>query len=53
MDFYASVNGDFEQLRKSYDWEWLSIYAFFKRNLSTFAVLLPSLREGMGEGALM
>ena len=35
MDFYDSVNGDFEKLRKSYDWEWLSSYAFFKRNLST------------------
>ena len=35
MDFYDSVNGDFEELRKSYDWEWLSSYAFFKRNLST------------------
>ena len=35
MDFYDSVNGNFEELRKSYDWEWLSSYAFFKRNLST------------------
>jgi hypothetical protein len=35
MDFYDSVNGDFEELRKSYDWEWLSSYVFFKRNLST------------------
>jgi hypothetical protein len=35
MDFYDSVNGDFNELKKSYDWEWLSSYAFFKRNLST------------------
>jgi hypothetical protein len=34
MDYYDSVDGDFEQLRKSYDWEWLSSYAFFKRNLT-------------------
>ena len=35
MDFYDSVNGDFEELRKSYDWEWLSSYALIKRNLTT------------------
>jgi len=35
MDFYDSVNGEFNELRKSYDWAWLASYAFFKRNLST------------------
>jgi hypothetical protein len=35
MDYYDSVNGDFDELKKSYDWEWLYSYAFFKRNLST------------------
>jgi len=35
MEFYDSVNGDFDELKKSYDWAWLSSYAFFKRNLST------------------
>jgi hypothetical protein len=35
VEFYESVNGDFAQIKKSYDWAWLASYAFFKRNLST------------------
>ena len=35
MNFYNSVDGNFDELKKSYDWEWLSSYAYFKRNLST------------------
>jgi hypothetical protein len=35
MEYYESVNGDFEQLRKSYDWAWLASYAFMRRNLTT------------------
>jgi len=35
MEFYDSVNGNFDELKKSYDWQWLASYAFFKRNLST------------------
>lgn len=27
MDYYGSVNGDFSQLKKSYEWAWLSSYA--------------------------
>jgi hypothetical protein len=33
MEYYQSVNGDFEQLRKSYDWAWLASYVFVKRGL--------------------
>jgi hypothetical protein len=33
-EYYDQVNGDFEQLKKSYEWEWLASYAFFKRNLT-------------------
>jgi hypothetical protein len=34
VEYYNSVNGNFEELRKSYDWAWLSSYAFVKHNLS-------------------
>ena len=34
VDYYDQVNGDFDQLKKSYEWEWLASYAFFKRNLT-------------------
>ena len=34
VEYYNSVNGKFEELRKSYDWVWLSSYAFVKHNLS-------------------
>jgi hypothetical protein len=33
VEYYNSVNGDFAELRKSYDWQWLSSYALIKRNL--------------------
>jgi hypothetical protein len=33
LEYYATVNGDFAELRKSYDWSWLATYAFVKRNL--------------------
>jgi hypothetical protein len=35
LEYYDEVGGDFDQLKKSYEWEWLASYAFFKRNLST------------------
>jgi hypothetical protein len=34
VEYYDSVVGDFEQLRKSYDWAWLASYAFIRRNLT-------------------
>ncbi len=34
VEYYESVNGDFTELRKSYDWEWLASYAFVKHNLT-------------------
>jgi hypothetical protein len=33
VEYYDSVNGDFTELRKSYDWAWLASYALLKRNL--------------------
>jgi len=33
MEYYKAVDGNFEELRKSYDWAWLSSYALIKRNL--------------------
>jgi hypothetical protein len=33
VEYYEAVNGDFEELKKSYDWEWLASYALLKRNL--------------------
>jgi hypothetical protein len=33
VDYYEEVGGDFEALKKSYEWSWLASYAFFKRNL--------------------
>jgi hypothetical protein len=35
VEYYDSVAGDFDELKKSYDWEWLASYALIKRNLST------------------
>jgi len=35
VEYYEEVGGDFEQLKKSYEWEWLASYAFFKRQLTT------------------
>jgi hypothetical protein len=34
LDYYNEVAGDFDQLKKSYEWEWLASYAFFKRQLT-------------------
>jgi hypothetical protein len=34
VEYYDSVNGDFFELRKSYDWAWLSSYVFVKHGLS-------------------
>lgn len=33
VEYYDQVNGDFDQLQKSYEWEWLASYAFVKRSL--------------------
>jgi hypothetical protein len=33
IEYWESVGGDLEQLRKSYDWEWLASYAMIKRGL--------------------
>jgi hypothetical protein len=33
VEYYKAVNGDFTELRKSYDWAWLASYAFMQRNL--------------------
>jgi len=33
VEYYDSVVGDIQELRKSYDWAWLATYALIKRNL--------------------
>jgi len=33
VEYYNQVNGDFDALKKSYEWEWLATYAFVKRSL--------------------
>lgn len=33
IDYYNEVDGNFDDLKKSYDWAWLSSYAFLKRNI--------------------
>ena len=35
VDYYEEVGGDFEALKKSYEWSWLASYAFVKRSLTT------------------
>jgi len=35
VEYYDSVSGDFEALKKSYEWSWLATYAFVKRSLTT------------------
>jgi hypothetical protein len=35
VEYWESVGGDFDELKKSYDWAWLASYAFIKRNLSS------------------
>ena len=34
MEYYDAVRGDFDQLRKSYEWSWLASYALLRRNLA-------------------
>jgi hypothetical protein len=34
VEYYEQVGGDFEALRKSYEWDWLASYAFMKRSLT-------------------
>ena len=34
VEYYELVGGDFTELRKSYDWAWLSSYAFVKHGLT-------------------
>jgi hypothetical protein len=33
VEYYNSVDGKFEEIKKSYDWAWLASYALLKRNL--------------------
>jgi hypothetical protein len=33
VEYYESVNGAVDELKKSYDWGWLATYALLKRNL--------------------
>ena len=33
VEYYNAVNGDFDELKKSYEWSWLASYAFIKRGL--------------------
>jgi hypothetical protein len=33
LDYFHEVNGDFAELKKSYEWSWLASYALLKRNL--------------------
>ena len=33
VEYFEQVQGDFDALRKSYEWDWLASYAFMKRNL--------------------
>ena len=34
VEYYESVKGNFAELRRSYDWEWLASYAFMRRGLT-------------------
>ena len=33
MDYYTQVGGEFQKIKQSYEWAWLSQYASIKRNL--------------------
>ena len=35
VEYYDLVAGDFDELKKSYDWAWLSSYAFVKHGLTS------------------
>jgi len=34
VEYYDSVGGDFDALKKSYEWSWLASYAFMKQSLT-------------------
>jgi hypothetical protein len=34
LEYYDSVNGEFAELRKTYEWSWLASYVFVKRGLT-------------------
>jgi hypothetical protein len=34
LEYYEEVDGDFEELKKSYEWSWLFSYAAIKRNFN-------------------
>ena len=34
VEYYEAVNGDFNELMKSYEWDWLASYALIKRGLA-------------------
>jgi hypothetical protein len=34
VEYYEAVNGDFNEIYKSYEWRWLASYALVKRNLT-------------------
>lgn len=34
VEYYESVKGEFDELKKSYEWSWLASYALLKRNLT-------------------
>ena len=34
VEYYKAVNGDFNEIYKSYEWRWLASYALVKRNLT-------------------
>ena len=36
VEYYEEVGGNFDELRKSYDWAWLASYALLKRNLTQY-----------------
>ena len=36
VEYYDAVQGDFAELKKSYDWAWLASYALLKRNLTQY-----------------
>ena len=35
VEYYNTVEGNFNELKKSYDWAWLATYAFMRRGLTT------------------
>jgi hypothetical protein len=34
-EYYDSVDGNMKELKKSYEWDWLSSYALIKRGLAS------------------